>query len=573
MSARQQVHRTFRGNSYYFRIAIPIKLQTVLGGRELKRSLKTANTRQATYFCRALSNGMERFFMIVAEAQPRQADYQKMMREYFERILCQARESHSMTESMLVGSEPLEPANDPYNFAQAAERELIELRAHAQTYGYTENQERQAADILKESGFETMPHSGTLASYLMNAALEAKRIEIAYYQRDIQNVPIKYQPLRDCRNYFEDHYDDSVSLKTCCDLYIAHKQATVKPKSLLTIKSVMRRLQDILSAERDIRILKKQPDGVFLEQMAKKIPANLLRDHAGKSVKEVAESGVDYETINPKTLSTYWGYFQEFFNWAVDRGYLASNPIDRIKPSKVKTNQKARNRFSDEQLNTFFRSPIYIGRKNEKRALWEKGNKIIKDGNYWLPLVAAFTGMREAEILQLTPDTLKEQDGIHYFDLNEENGVKDIKTYNGIRIVPIHPELIKMGFLKYCQKRRSIIKAYGRIFEDGVTIPDTQDITKNYSRSFSEYTVKVGLRQSKDGMEVFHSFRHNVQTALSEADVKNVIACWILGYKPPKETQTIGDMVYTHTRPDLKKLYKAICKVKYAIDLSHLYEQ
>ena len=82
MSARQQVHRTFRGNSYYFRIAIPIKLQTVLGGREFKRSLKTANTRQATYFCRALSNGMERFFMIVAEAQPRQADYQQMMREY-----------------------------------------------------------------------------------------------------------------------------------------------------------------------------------------------------------------------------------------------------------------------------------------------------------------------------------------------------------------------------------------------------------------------------------------------------------------------------------------------------------
>ena len=58
---------------------------------------------------------------------------------------------------------------------------------------------------------------------------------------------------------------------------------------------------------------------------------------------------------------------------------------------------------------------------------------------------------------------------------------------------------------------------------------------------------------------------------VSQADVKKVIACWILGHQPSKETQTVGDMVYTHSRPDLKKLYKAICKVKYNIDFSHLY--
>lgn len=571
MSARQQVHKTLRGSRYYFRIAIPLKLQPVLGCKELKKSLTTSNPKHATRLCRILSNGMERFFMTVAEAQPRQADYQTMMQQYFEKTLREAYEEHNHIEGMFYGSEPAEPTDDPYQFAAVAYKKLTALKAYAQSYRHTDQQEQEAEIMLRNAGFSSLPHSGLLADHLMTAAIEAQRIELAYHQKDFGNIATQHPQLRNCLNYFEGQSFDSVSLKECTERYLEHKKPTVKLKTFKLITPVMQRLQDVLGADRAIHSIRKQPDGVYLERMVKKIPINFTRDFAGQNLKELLQENHDYPVMEDGTLETYWGYFQEFFNWAVDRGYLPENPINNIKLSKSNKAKAPRTCFSDQQLETLFLSPIYTGRKNEKRALWEKGNLVIKDGNYWLPLVAAFTGMREGEILQITPNVLKEKDGIHYFDLSPENGVKDIKTYNGIRLVPIHPELIKMGFLEYFEKRRKKVKADGRIFEDGVTIPDTQDRTKNYSRGFSEYTVKIGLRQNKDGREVFHSFRHNVQTALSEADVKNVIACWILGHQPPKETQTVGDMVYTHSRPDLKKLYKAICKVKYNIDFSHLY--
>ena len=569
--ATKQLHRQQRGNIFYFRVAVPLELQEKLG-REYKCSLGTRDYKLSAYLCRYLSCKAEDFFVKIKKKIPTEYDLRNFMREYFEKQLEQAMFDYQSARSMFFGGEPETPSNDPYGFIKGSEAAFEAAKNNAATYGYTEEQEQEAEKILKKSSFETFPYAGTLAQYMMNALIEARRIELAYHQNGFADVVIKHPQLLGARNVFEQSDQSKVTLRQCVEHYISSKEGTVEPKTLHSIKAFMNRLCDILGENRDMQSITKQPDGVFLERTLPKIPANFVRDYQnkGKELMKVIESGQNYEKITAKTASTYWMYFKEFFSWAEEREYISRNPLSNIKIKVTSKKDGRRPQLSNEQLQTLFSSPIYTGRKHKDRKLWEAGKLKIRDGNFWMPLIGLYTGMREGEILQLTKADVKQENGILYFDINRNNS-KTLKTERSIRKVPIHPELIKMGLPDYLESRAKQIKNDGRIFEDGIKIPKNLEITKNYSRGFSEYTVQIGMRSAKDGQEVFHSLRHNLQTALSKAGVLNTVSCKILGHEPPKEMLTTGDTTYNHHNPSLDDLYRAISKAKYDVDLSHLY--
>lgn len=59
-----------------------------------------------------------------------------------------------------------------------------------------------------------------------------------------------------------------------------------------------------------------------------------------------------------------------------------------------------------------------------------------------------YTGARLNEICQLQFDDIQEEDGIKFISINENDG-KHVKTKAGIRKIPIHQELIKLGFWEF----------------------------------------------------------------------------------------------------------------------------
>ena len=174
------------------------------------------------------------------------------------------------------------------------------------------------------------------------------------------------------------------------------------------------------------------------------------------------------------------------------------------------------------------------------------------------------------EILFLQPSDVQCADNIWYIDVNKDEEGKRLKNAQSKRKVPLHPDLIKLGFLDYVPQRQKAVGLSGMIFADGITLPENQSVTKNYSRKFSDYTVKAGIRADKDNKFVFHSFRHNFHDAMDAAGVPNVITCRITGHEPPKDVQTTGDRVYLHNKPNLAVLHEAIAKISYGLDLSHL---
>src|SRR5690606_32218623 len=123
-----------------------------------------------------------------------------------------------------------------------------------------------------------------------------------------------------------------------------------------------------------------------------------------------------------------------------------------------------RDPFSLGQLEKIFRAPIYTGCQSAHD--WSKpGNEVLIDsGRYWVPLISLFSGARMGEIIQLRTSDVREEEGIVHFALLDEEDDQRLKTANARRRIPMHPELVELGFLKLVERRRKADEA--RLFPD-----------------------------------------------------------------------------------------------------------
>lgn len=130
--------------------------------------------------------------------------------------------------------------------------------------------------------------------------------------------------------------------------------------------------------------------------------------------------------------------------------------------------------------------------------------------HYWIPIVAAFTGARRSELFYLTPEDICKKFGLWTIDINA-NGTKVLKNSGAVRLIPVHQQLIDLGFLDYVEmKRKQNPKA--ELFE-GYDIYDGQAGYK-FSDSFGGWLQSITDRLPKEQQLLFedyrglHSFRH-----------------------------------------------------------------
>lgn len=88
-----------------------------------------------------------------------------------------------------------------------------------------------------------------------------------------------------------------------------------------------------------------------------------------------------------------------------------------------------------------------------------------------------------------------------------------IKTEGSRRIVPIHPELVQVGFLKYLMGRVKT-KDGPSLFPDAIR-NERRQMMADFSREFGKYLKRVGLKEGR-GLS-FYSFGHGAIDAFRRA--------------------------------------------------------
>ena len=222
----------------------------------------------------------------------------------------------------------------------------------------------------------------------------------------------------------------------------------------------------------------------------------------------------EWPTISVETIRNSLGRVSSFFNWCVMQGYINENPFSGLSPKRSRSARSERSAFTHRELKLLFGTSLYT--KLHYRHDWQ----------YWLPLLALFTGARIEELCQLRGIDIKEEERLYFFDIHG-NGASDnrVKTACSVRKIPCHPALLDLGLLEL--KGRA---ADGPLF---ALKRINSNLSHKPSQWFSAYKTALGFPK---GIKVFHSFRHTLRDGLAACGVPAEHVREILGHDHPDET-------------------------------------
>jgi len=238
------------------------------------------------------------------------------------------------------------------------------------------------------------------------------------------------------------------------------------------------------------------------------------------------------------------------FTWAFKGAF---NPFSDLKKKERGAKHAKRDSFNDEELLLIFSHETFTG---------SKPNKVYQ---YWSPLIALLTGMRQTEIAQLCLADIRERDGVYGISIHEDEPGHTVKTENSRRFVPIHKELLRLGFKERVE--RLLAQGEKRLFPElylwekdpnrqkpGEKVYVGQTISKWFNGK-DRFLSKLGIN---DPLLVFHSFRKNFITAMALNDAQEEDRTAIVGHEDGK----------THKRYITKFNYPKLKEIVDAVDFS-----
>ncbi|MEA1832165.1 site-specific integrase [Methylobacterium durans] len=244
------------------------------------------------------------------------------------------------------------------------------------------------------------------------------------------------------------------------------------------------------------------------------LPPNATKRFPGRTLTQAGELAAKERlpVLRAKTVNEHVGKLATLFNWAVREEWLDRNPAIGL-GIKTGHDKKDREPFSPEQLAAIFSAPIYVGCQDDESGYAKAGPNRPRRARFWVPLLSLFHGLRLNEACQLRPDDIAERDGVPVILVRAADSGQRIKSKAGTRIVPLHPEVIALGFHGFAAHARAA--GQDRLFPE---LP--RDVRGYYSDAFqkwfSRFLQSCGAAQENT---TFHSFRHGWADRLREAGV------------------------------------------------------
>lgn len=347
-----------------------------------------------------------------------------------------------------------------------------------------------------------------------------------------------------------------------CKEYIQEKADGTEPLTVKGMKDEIALLQQFIPAGTYIQEINRTMC-IEVRDLLKQTPTHAAKKYPGKPIKKaIALAKADgLPTLGPARINTYFDRLKSVLEYAVDADYISKNPARKITVKDTRSDKAKRDAFAVEQLQKMFHAPLYAGCVDDENGSFKTGTNRPRRHRFWIPLIALWSGLRLEEICQLYVDDIGIINGIHVIRTRlDEEGEKRIKTESSERIVPIHPELEKLGFLEYVAKVKS--QNHKRLFPD-IERGANGKLGHNFSKWFRRFQRSLGI---KDKKLVFHSFRHTLAVALENAEVEESIANALCGWKGKSMYERYGK------GRTVENLYSHLKKVAYpGLDLSHLY--
>jgi integrase len=231
-------------------------------------------------------------------------------------------------------------------------------------------------------------------------------------------------------------------------------------------------------------------------------------------------------TLKSRSVKKLIGLVCAVVQTGCDDKYVRHNPFAGLRFPEFKDTTE-RQRFSVDQLKQFFASPVYT---EAYRPVGGAG-----EAAFWLPLLGLFGGGRETEHGQPRLADIREENGTHYIEVTDTGEEQSLKNDASKRYVPIHAELVRIGFLRYVEwlRRRGETVLFPELR------PDSHGALLGcWSKWFNRYLDDiVGIDAL--GFD-YHSLRHTFKHFGRECGMDDNVLDRLQGHAPASEGAKYG---------------------------------
>jgi integrase len=407
---------------------------------------------------------------------------------------------------------------------------------------------RGLPDILRGFGFDTPPPAGQgFALRLLQAAM----VEAVQRQRDhIAKQPVERVHSQLFSGVFSTDFPPAppappgVTVADLCARYLSTpERAGLSPKTKLKYKGMFRVLSDLLGAGTDAAKITRD-DCRRVQSVLLEMPANAQQRYPGMKAHETAQAAKrdGVAPMHVKSVGNHLDLLAALFRWgAIERVIRLpdGNPAERLAKATTKTVTAAakeeRRPFTPEELKAIFTQPIFTGCKDDKGGYATPGTSHPRRGRFWVPLLGLYAGLRLNEACQLHAADIEVADGVPMIHVQAKAPDQRLKSEAADRHIPIHPELVRIGFLKHVasQKKAGVV----RLFPD-LHLGKLENYSDPFSKWFARFLEKAGVTSTGT---VFHSFRHGFKDRLLEAEVPREVRDGLCGWATPGQGGKYGN--------------------------------
>jgi integrase len=294
----------------------------------------------------------------------------------------------------------------------------------------------------------------------------------------------------------------------------------------------------------------------------------IITDHL-KEIPNILSSDITYETKSNATIKKEFSTIKKFLSWMKKEEFAHTDLSQFIPSVSVDTTQKEKPMLTNDDYRLYFNSDKYLKGKHKRPS------------DYWIPLIAIFTGCRVEEIASLFKEDILEDSnlGLYFFHITDDPSInKRRKTSASKRIIPIHNNLIYLGFLDYVESippRSSIFpdlkpKKDGRfaiawnnnfnrheVEKRNGSIVYNKDGTPRYRRGLlTQCGIEKQFRflNGQIGSKSFHSFRHYVVNELDRINGQQRYKNFLIGHKHKSGFQPTYIHLQEEDKTEMNKL-------------------
>ena len=571
MSRRRVQHLIKRDGNYELRFPVPTDLQAIFQRKEFRWSARTKAADLAAN--RALASTLAFRKMcdrVRGMANPTISEAQEIARDLYRKLIAEfSGHARSLPEEFEYENGFQETMADEW---------IADLTAQIQSRTYSQEIRLQAEARCSQFGF-SMPEENTTAFQALCEAVIRAEIEFARFAI--------YRRTNALDNYVasDSLFQSGKGLQSSADLEPAHYESPGATLGGISLTEALDRYYDAMTTVPNAGLSqwrpktakeKKRSFEIAIGKWGKDFPVGtlsskqirdvrdfilLMKPHAEihrSSLNKAIASKTD-KRLDWKTANKYFGDVKTFARWLNSEGYTENwvgQAITIPKPKALPKNTSQR--WSNDQINTIFSSPIYAGFRH-LRARHEPGKLKLRDDFFWLFLIAYYTGARIGEIVQIRAKDISFDTNAPFIEISNDGQLKNL---NSARKIPLHSDLLAFGFQGFAVDAGK--KPNSRLF-DSFFSKSLGNPGDKASKRANRYLERIDVKQEGEGMK-FHTFRHTFIDLSRDAKIPEAQIKQLVGHQDNSTTAKYGSGAslttlseYIHSidfglSPDVRKL-------------------